>query len=35
MTAMPEEETAIYFELGTRTRKIPSGKTVLTTRLIS
>lgn len=29
MTAMPEEETAIYFELGTKDSKIPSGKTVL------
>ena len=29
MTAMPEEETAIYFELGTNDSKIPAGKTVL------
>ena len=29
MTAMPEEETAIYFELGTKDSKIPAGKTVL------
>lgn len=29
MTAMPEEETAIYFELGTKDSKIPSGKMVL------
>lgn len=29
MTAMPEEETAIYFELGTNDSKIPVGKTVL------
>lgn len=29
MTAMPEEETAIYFELGTKDSFIPAGKTVL------
>lgn len=29
MTAMTEEETAIYFELGTEDSKIPAGKTVL------
>lgn len=29
MTAMPEEETAIYFELGTKDSQIPAGKTVL------
>ena len=29
MTDMPEEETAIYFELGTKDSKIPAGKTVL------
>ncbi len=29
MTTMPEEETAIYFELGTKDSQIPAGKTVL------
>ncbi len=29
MTAMPEEETAIFFKLGDRTCQIPAGKTVI------